>query len=126
MASPNIGLMGKRASAPLQTWALYRFRNFGCRIWKWQVRKCYFGNYKFGINGPSRPPYMLGVLPCTCAPHSNECTMSCCCRDKMKTFSCSNNDMDPGPAVPPELQGLTQVEMLMCAIMPMMSLYRLP
>ena len=34
--------------------------------------------------------------------------------------------MDPGP-VPPQLQGLTQVEeMLISAVMPMMSLYRLP
>ena len=34
--------------------------------------------------------------------------------------------MDPGP-VPPELQGLTQVEeMSISAIMPMMSLYILP
>ena len=34
--------------------------------------------------------------------------------------------MDPGP-VPPQLQGLTQVEeILISAVMPMMSLYRLP
>ena len=34
--------------------------------------------------------------------------------------------MDPGP-VPPQLQGLTQIEeMLISAVMPMMSLYRLP
>ena len=34
--------------------------------------------------------------------------------------------MDPGP-VPPQLQGLTQVEeMLISAVMPMMCLYRLP
>ena len=65
----------------------------------------------------------LESFPVLKAPHSNECTR--CSRDKMKKFSCSNN-MDPGP-VPPELQGLTQVEeMLISAVMPMMSLYRLP
>ena len=50
-----------------------------------------------------------------------------CKRDKHtpKIYS-SENSMDPGP-VPPELSGLTQVEeMLISAVMPMMSVYRLP
>ena len=54
---------------------------------------------------------------------SNECVR--CTRDKKKRFS-RDNSMDPG-AVPPQLQGLTQVEeMLISAVMPMMCLYRLP
>ena len=50
-----------------------------------------------------------------------------CKRDKNtpKIYS-SDNKMDPGP-VPTELLGLTQVEeMLISAVMPMMSIYRLP
>ena len=50
-----------------------------------------------------------------------------CFRDKhkVKLYSCANN-MHPDP-VPPELQGLSQVEeMLISAVMPMMALYRLP
>ena len=57
--------------------------------------------------------------------NSGECTR--CARDKHqpKLFS-SENGMEPGP-VPPELQGLTQVEeMLLSAVMPMMVLYMLP
>ena len=50
-----------------------------------------------------------------------------CKKDKHtpKIYSPENN-MDPGP-VPPELFGLTQVEeMLVSAVIPMMSIYRLP
>ena len=50
-----------------------------------------------------------------------------CSRDKKspKLYSVDNN-MDPGD-VPPELQGLTQIEeMIISAVMPMMSLYHLP
>ena len=50
-----------------------------------------------------------------------------CKKDKHtpKIYS-SDNNMDPGP-VPPELFGLIQVEeMLVSAVMPMMSIYRLP
>lgn len=54
---------------------------------------------------------------------STECAH--CSRDSKKCFS-SRNGMDPGE-VPPPLQGLTQVEeMLILAVMPMMSVYRLP
>ena len=62
-------------------------------------------------------------FPALKVPRTNEC--ACCTRDKKKRFS-HDNGMDPGP-VPPQLQGLTQVEeMLISAVMPMMSLYRLP
>ena len=59
--------------------------------------------------------------------HFKIATLKCahCTHDKKKRFS-RDNGMDPGP-VPPQLQGLTQVEkMLISAVMPMMSLYRLP
>ena len=62
-------------------------------------------------------------FPALKVPRTNECAR--CTRDKKKRFS-HDNGMDPGP-VPPQLQGLTQVEeMLISAVMPMMSLYRLP
>ena len=56
---------------------------------------------------------------------SGECVK--CLRDKRspKLYS-HGNGMDPG-TVPPELQGLTQVEeLLISAVIPMMTLYRLP
>ena len=56
---------------------------------------------------------------------SGQCTR--CSRDKRtcKLYS-SDNGMDPGP-VPPQLQGFTQVEeMLISAIMPIMTVHRLP
>ena len=57
--------------------------------------------------------------------HSEIAILQGCTRDKKKRFS-RDNGMDPG-AVPPQLQGLTQVEeMLISAVMPMMCLYRLP
>ena len=63
------------------------------------------------------------AFPSIKASKSNECAR--CLRDKKKQYS-RDNGMDPGP-VPPELQGLTQVEeMLISAVMPMMSVYRLP
>ena len=55
----------------------------------------------------------------------NECTR--CSRDKKtpKLYSALNL-MDPGP-VPPELQGLSQVEeMLISVVMPIMTVDRLP
>lgn len=54
---------------------------------------------------------------------TSEC-IHCSCDSKIKLYSCDNGD--PGP-VPPELQGLTQVEeMLFSAVLPMMVLYHLP
>ena len=50
-----------------------------------------------------------------------------CVRDKHhpKLYSRDNN-MDPG-ILPPELQGLSQIEeLLISAVVPMMSVYRLP
>ena len=65
----------------------------------------------------------LESFPALKARRTSECAH--CTRDKKKRFS-HDNGMDPGP-VPPQLQGLTQVEeMLISAVMPMMSLYRLP
>ena len=62
-------------------------------------------------------------FPQLTAPASTECAH--CSRDSKKRFS-SRNGMDPGE-VPPPLQSLTQVEeMLISAVMPMMSVYRLP
>ena len=61
------------------------------------------------------------------APQTLQSECSRCSRDKgnPKLYSVHNN-MDPGH-VPTELQGLTQIEeMLICAVMPMMSLYHLP
>ena len=61
------------------------------------------------------------------ASRTSQSECSRCSRDEKspKLYSVDNN-MHPGD-VPPELQGLTQVEeMLISAVMPMMSLYHLP
>lgn len=62
---------------------------------------------------------------------TSKCTNRICkcihrsCDSKIKLYSCDNG-MDPGP-VPPELQGLTQVEeMLILAVLTMMVLYHPP
>ena len=64
-------------------------------------------------------------FPSMNASQRTQCTR--CTRDKKepKLYS-ADNGMDPG-LVPPELQGLTQVEeMLISSVMPIMSLYHLP
>ena len=64
-------------------------------------------------------------FPSMNASQRTECTR--CTRDKKepKLYSTANG-MDPG-LVPPELQGLTQVEeMLISSVMSIMSLYHLP
>lgn len=61
------------------------------------------------------------------APQTLQSECSRCSRDKgnPKLYSV-HNKMDPGHVLT-ELQGLTQIEeMLICAMMPMMSLYHLP
>ena len=64
------------------------------------------------------------TFPSIKAPNYNVIEFVCCLRDKKKQYS-RDNSMDPG-SVPPVLQGLTQVEeMLISAVMPMMSVYRL-
>ena len=65
----------------------------------------------------------LESFPALKVPRTSECAH--CTRDRKKRFS-HDNGMDPGP-IPPQLQGLTQVEeMLISAVIPMMSFYRLP
>ena len=65
----------------------------------------------------SFPNMNPGTLLHECTRHNDS---------KQPKLDSSENNMDPG-VVPTELKGLTQTEeMLISAVMPMMSVYRLP